>query len=359
MQAMFARGMTALVVVCLVAAASGASEPSPKAGEAAPDFTVKMAGDGPATLTLSSLRGKYVLLVIMTKNCGPCKGDIPTINEGYERLAGDAFTVLAVVLLSDRDDVRELVDDHDIVFPVACDKKTKVRKLYGIKKVPTSFLIDPEGKIISRNHGTGRQFQEVEQLLKAAGSPAGGQAGVGELASRSEALLREARGYYQAGQLKAAYARCREALEIDPENARAHVLLGDICRRANMPARAVAAYERALQHIDPEDYAKVSAAYGRITGTYVAAGDYAEAVRVGVRALQSIHEAKYTLRFYGEIGLCHAQLGNRTKALAAFEKFIALYKQVDPETQQRNAPLYKSVLAQQEQLAGSGSESGG
>ncbi len=352
MQARFARGMTALVVACLVAAVSGAAQPSPKAGEAAPDFTVKMAGRGPATLTLSSLRGKYVLLVIMTKYCRPCKKDIPTINEGYERLAGDAFTVLAVVLLSDRDDARELVDDYDIVFPVAYDRKAKVRKLYGIKKVPTSFLIDPEGKIISRNNGTGRQFQEVEQLLAAGGL-------AGDVASKSEALLREARGFYQAGQLKAAYARCREALEADPENVWAHVLLGDVYRRADVPAKAVAAYERALQYIDPEDYVKVSGAYGRITGTYVAAGDYAEAVRVGVRALQTIHEAKYTLRFYGEIGLCHAKLGNRTKALAAFDKFIALYKQVGAETQQRNAPLYKSVLAQQERLAGLGSESGG
>jgi peroxiredoxin len=345
MLAVLGRLITTLVAVCLAAAASGAVEPRPKAGDPAPDFTIKMAGDGPDTLTLSSLRGKYVLLVIMTKLCRPCKADIPTINEGYKRLAGDKFTVLAVVLLSDRDDVLELVGDHDVVFPAGCDRETKTRALYGVKKVPTSFLIDPQGMIVSRDHGTARQLQQVEELLAA-----------GE---KAEALLREARGHYRAGRLKAAYARCRQAVETDPRNVWAHVLLGDICRRAQMPAKAVAAYEGALQRIHPEDYAELSGAYGRITGTYVAAGDYPKAVEAGMRALEAIDEAKYTLRFHGEIGLCYAQLGNQAEARAALEKFTALYGQVDAGTQRRYARLYKSVLAERQRLAGSGSESSG
>jgi tetratricopeptide (TPR) repeat protein len=90
---------------------------------------------------------------------------------------------------------------------------------------------------------------------------------------------------------------------------------------------------------------------------YLAANDCANAARVDVEALTTIYEAKYKLPFYAELGACHAKLGNRAKALASYEKFVATYKTVDTDAQAYYAGLYKRVLAEQQQLEASGSGS--
>jgi peroxiredoxin len=346
-------------VVLGLAGSASAEDAAPKPGDAAPDFTVKMVTGEAPRVQLSSLRGKYVLLVIMTTDCPACKQDIPTINEGYKRLGGDRFTVLGVVHLADRADVRELIRATFIEFPIGHDAKGQIYESYGLDGVPTSFLIDPKGVILSSSHGTASQFQEVEKLLEAAaaatqsGDEAGGQAQPVE----QHPWLQDAYAYYQRGELAKAYACCCRAIEADADNVKAHVLLGDIFARAGKSDKAIGAYRAALEHIDPEDYAAVSAAYRRITSVYLAGGNCADAARVDVEALTTIYVAKYKLPFYAELGACYAKLGNRTKALASYEKFVATYKTVDTDAQAQHAEMYKWVLAQQRQLQETGTGS--
>jgi peroxiredoxin/Tfp pilus assembly protein PilF len=333
-----------------------AAEAVPKPGDAAPDFTVKMVTGDASSIKLSDLRGKYVLVVMMTKDCPACKQDIPTINEGYKRLGGERFTVVGVVDGADRADVRELIRATFIEFPVGHDERRKVCKSYGVDVVPTSFLIDPDGAVVSSSHGTAPQFEEVQKRLEAdaARAPSDETAGGQTEPVEQHPWLQEAYAYYERGELAKAYECCCRAIEADPDNVRAHVLLGDVYAKAGKVEKAVEAYRGALQRIDPEDFGAISAGYKRITGIYLASKDYGHAAGVDAEALTTIYAAEYKLAFFAELGACQANLGDRVKALASYEKFVSTYKTVDTRVQKQYAEMYKWVLAQEQQLKESG-----
>jgi peroxiredoxin/Tfp pilus assembly protein PilF len=344
-----------LAVLCAAAVGASATEPKLKQGDTAPDFTTRMVAGGTGSLKLSSLRGKYVLVVVMTAQCPACKDDLPTINDGNKRLAGDKFYVYGVVCDGGRDDVRDLVKNHDITFPIGYDSGGKAIERFGIGGVPTSFLIDPQGKILSWSHGTAGQFDEVGKLLGAAAPAAGGNQNAGQDARPTpEALLREAIAYYNAGELQKAYVRCNQTLEAEPENVQALVLLGDLHRKVNDPAKAIAAYQRALSAIDPEDFTRIAAVYNRMANTCIGVGKYADAARVYQRAIKTIYDPEHVLEFHAYLGMCYAKLDKPKEALAAFDTFFKAYKQVDAGVQRRYAELYKRVEAQRQQLKESG-----
>ncbi len=343
--------VTAAVAALAVAAGALADEVELKEGDTAPEFKLRMATGSSTWLQLSSLRGKYVLLVFMTEEGTGCAEYIPTVNDGHKKLAGERFAVVGIVADADRSDVRRMVREHLITYPIGYDRNGKITKSYGVSRVPVSCLLDPEGKILGWDPGTAPQFQKVEGLLKAASEPGADEETSTEHETQRQEWLNEAFAYYRRGELKKAYLRCRQALQADPENVRAHVLLGDIYRAGNQPDKAVGAYRAALQYIDPEDYATIAAAYRRIGNTYVAVKNYEEAVGVYVTALKTIYDAGYKLEFYAAVGTCHMELGNRKKALLSFERFLETYEKVDAEVQKRHADLHKRVEAARKQLA--------
>ncbi len=346
------RAVRVMAVAAAVAVVGNAAADAPglKQGDRAVDVVVKMATGEARSVKLSELRGKYVLLVVMSKGCEACEQDLAVINDGYRRLAGNAFTVLGVLNGSDRSETRKYVKAHGVAFPIGYDEEREVHDTYGVQGVPTSFLIDPQGIILSWSHGSTSQFKQVEELLGTTGASDETVAGTEGAEPEQRDWLGEAVRYYRRGELKKAYARCRRAIEVDPKNMRAYVLLGDIYRKANKPEQAVGAYREAVQLVDPEDYATIAAGYERMAGTYVAAKMYAEAATIYETAVQTIYEAAERLPFYGKLGLCYSTLGKRKKALAAFDKFFKLYAQVDAEVQRRHAGLYKSVEARQKLL---------
>lgn len=346
--------MTVAVAALAVAAGALAAKVELKEGDMAPDFKLRMATRGSTSVQLSSLRGKYVLLVFMTEEGTGCAAYIPTVNDGYKKLAGERFAVVGIVADAAGSDVRRMVREHLIAYPIGHDRKGKITKSYGVSSVPVSCLLDPEGKILGWDPGTAPQFQKVDGLLKAPPAPGADEEVATEHEAQRQEWLKEAFAYYRGGELNKAYVRCRQALQAGPENVRAHVLLGDIYRKGKQADKAVGAYRAALQYIDPEDYATIAAAYRRIGNTYVAAENYEEAVGVYVTALKTIYDAGYKLEFYAAIGTSHVKLGNRKKALLSFKRFFETYEKVDAEVQKRHADVYKRVEAARKQLEESG-----
>ena len=223
--------------------------------------------------------------------------------------------------------------------------------------MPTSFLIDPQGKVLSWSHGTAGQFDEVQQLIGAAASGGGNETADQAERPTPEALLGQAIAYYNAGELQKAYVRCSQTLEAEPENVRALVLLGDIYRKANKPPKAIAAYQRALSAIDPEDYARIAATYNRMANTCIGVGKYADAAKVYRKAIKTIYDLNHAVAFHAYLGMCYAKLDKPKEALAAFDKFLKLYKQVDAGVQKRHAELHKRVETQRQQLEESAGDS--
>jgi len=121
-------------------------------GKEAADFTLPDP-DG-KELSLSSLRGQFVLLDFWASWCSPCRRENPTLVQAYKKYHDKGFEILQVSLDKTRDEWLGAISKDGLTWKHVSDLKywgSAAAKLYGIESIPANVLIDKEGKIIARN----------------------------------------------------------------------------------------------------------------------------------------------------------------------------------------------------------------
>lgn len=116
-------------------------------GAPAPTFAYpNLNGD---TLALADLRGSVVMLNIWATWCTPCVREMPAMERMYQELRDEGLRVVAVSVDAPGGvrDVRSFVDELDLTFDILLDPYGGIEHAYGVSGLPTTFLIDREGRI--------------------------------------------------------------------------------------------------------------------------------------------------------------------------------------------------------------------
>ncbi len=104
-------------------------------------------------LPLSEFRGKFVLLNFWATWCAPCLREMPDMEALQENVGSENLTVLAVSMGETEERVQKFLKMHGFTFPIVADTSMEIVQLYGVKNIPITYLISPEGVILGRALG--------------------------------------------------------------------------------------------------------------------------------------------------------------------------------------------------------------
>jgi len=133
------------------------------------DFTLPLLGG--ENVSLSSYKGKVVILNFWATWCPPCRAEMPSMETLYKSFNGQGLEILAVDIGEDTSTVQKFIRSNGYTYPILLDSSKKISSIYGIKAIPTTYIIDREGKIIGRVIGSikwdnKKVISAIEALIK-------------------------------------------------------------------------------------------------------------------------------------------------------------------------------------------------
>jgi thiol-disulfide isomerase/thioredoxin len=154
---------TALAGALAVSSVVGASS------TVAPGFSLpSRSGD---TVSLEKLKGKVVMLNFWASWCGPCRQEMPLLDQMHKRYSALGFTLVGVNVDTDSKDAEAWLSKTPVSFPVLFDRDSKVSKLYEVSAMPSTVFIDRKGNVRYLHRGykagdEGEYLNQIRALLK-------------------------------------------------------------------------------------------------------------------------------------------------------------------------------------------------
>ncbi|MDP2562861.1 TlpA disulfide reductase family protein [Psychrobium sp. 1_MG-2023] len=142
--------LMAALMVLMVSAANASEEKT-----MAQDFTLKsLSGEN---LRLQEMRGDVILVNFWATWCGPCRKEMPYLDELHQEFADLGFSVLGVNVEQDSNLATDFINELEVSFPVLFDNKQQVSELYKVDAMPMTVMIDRNGyqRVLHRGYVDG------------------------------------------------------------------------------------------------------------------------------------------------------------------------------------------------------------
>ena len=141
-----------------------ASADSITPGAAAPAF--ELPSSGSKDISLSDLKGQVVLINFWASWCGPCRQEMPVLDQLYKKYKAAGFTLLGVNVEPKTADAVGFLKSTPVSFPILFDTDSKVSKLYEVSGMPSTVILDRTGKVRYVHHGykPGEESEYLDQI---------------------------------------------------------------------------------------------------------------------------------------------------------------------------------------------------
>jgi len=133
----------------------------------APYLTLPELGGG-GTVSLEQIRGKVVYVDFWASWCGPCRKSMPLYETLYRETGSEHFEILAVNLDEDPDDATKFLQQHPVSYLVLSDPAGTTAEAWGLKAMPTSFLLNTSGEVVKAYPGfESSHIEEIRNDIEA------------------------------------------------------------------------------------------------------------------------------------------------------------------------------------------------
>lgn len=159
--------ISTLIASCFII--SGSCLAAANLKQTAPDFTLKQKTGG--NFRLSEHRGDVLFINFWASWCGPCRQEMPILDELHSRYRSAGFKVVGITIDEDRSKADAMLEKIPVTFPVLYDAQSSVSELFDVDAMPTSILVDRNGKMrfLHRGYKPGYEVDyrnQIKELIR-------------------------------------------------------------------------------------------------------------------------------------------------------------------------------------------------
>lgn len=103
---------------------------------------------------LEDYHGKVIIVNFWATWCPPCRQEFPSMDQAYKQLQKDDIVMLAIDVGEDGDTIFDFTADYPVTFPILMDMDANITQQYGVIGLPTTYIIDPQGRLAYQVVGT-------------------------------------------------------------------------------------------------------------------------------------------------------------------------------------------------------------